>query len=102
MKLTFKNSLHLNPVENNEIAKTISSLKNSASGLNCLPVKIFKKNSGTLLEPLKCIINQSFSQGIFPDVLKIARITPIHKKNSKLLVENYRPISSLHFLSKIL
>ena len=100
--VNIQNSLHLNPVENDEIANVIRSLKNSGSGLNCLPVKIFKSVSEKLLEPLKYIINKSFRLGIFPDILKIARITPIHKKSSKLMVENYRPISSLHYLSKIL
>ena len=44
----------------------------------------------------------SFDFGIFPDILKIAAVTPIHKTDSTTLTSNYRPISVLPCLSKIL
>ena len=40
--------------------------------------------------------------GIFPDKLKIAKATPIYKKNDKKQVTNYRPISVLPVVSKII
>ena len=46
------------------------------------------------------MVNLSFTVGIFPDILKIAKITPIHKKECKLNFQNYRPISLLSVLSK--
>ena len=68
----------------------------------------------TKIEPMKCasevtnfteilafIINSSFTQGIFPDPLKSARVVPIHKGGSKTDVTNYRPISLLFSFSKI-
>ena len=39
--------------------------------------------------------------GIYPDKWKKANIIPIHKKGSKNLLENYRPISLLPIFSKI-
>ena len=48
------------------------------------------------------LFNKSFITGIFPSALKIARIIPIHKKDSKLECGNYRPISILSNLDKIL
>ena len=39
--------------------------------------------------------------GIFPDDFKIAIISPIHKSDSKLICENYRPISVLSCVAKI-
>ena len=48
------------------------------------------------------IINQCFSSCIFPDKLKMARVLPIYKKNNKTLPHNYRPISILPTISKIL
>lgn len=47
------------------------------------------------------MINFSFETGIFPDQLKIAKVIPVHKKNSKCNVDNYRPISLTSVLSKI-
>ena len=43
----------------------------------------------------------SIKQGIFPDNLKIAKVIPIFKQGSRLLCDNYRPISVLPMLSKI-
>ena len=42
----------------------------------------------------------SFNQGVFPDILKIANVIPIHKKGNKLDCSNYRPISLLSNISK--
>ena len=41
------------------------------------------------------------TRGIFPDVLKIGKITPIYKKDDKELFENYRPVSTLPIFGKI-
>lgn len=48
------------------------------------------------------ICNQSLSEGIFPSQLKIAKITPVFKAGDRKIVSNYRPISILTALSKIL
>ena len=47
------------------------------------------------------MINMPFNQGIFPNILKIANVIPIHKKGDKLDCNNYRPISPLSNISKI-
>ena len=46
-------------------------------------------------------INNSLLKGSFPDSLKLANITPIHKKDERTLKENYRPVSVLLLLSTI-
>src|SRR6218665_156433 len=46
-----------------------------------------------IAKPLAAIINFSFSNGIIPDKLKIAKVIPIHKQALKDDVKNYRPIS---------
>ena len=43
-----------------------------------------------------------FFPGVFPSALKIAKVVPIHKKDSKLDFSNYQPISLLSNLDKIL
>ena len=52
--------------------------------------------------PLKHIFNLSFTNGQHPDILKISKAIPIYKKGSRLLVSNYRPISLLSNLNKIM
>ena len=47
------------------------------------------------------LINLSYKVSVFPDLLKIAKVTPIHKKDCKLNHINYRPISLLSVVSKI-
>jgi hypothetical protein len=51
--------------------------------------------------PLANICNVSFTSGIFPEILKIAIVKPLHKKGNTREVQNYRPISLLSFFSKI-
>ena len=51
---------------------------------------------------LALIFNQSISTGIFPSDWKIARVTPIFKTGAKLDMENYRPISVISIVSKIM
>ena len=50
---------------------------------------------------LSKLVNLCFETGVFPDILKLAKVTPIHKKESKLEYLNYRPISLLSVFSKI-
>ena len=52
--------------------------------------------------PLTELINLSFNQGKFPAVLTIASVTPTFKKGDKLDVNNYRPISLIPNISKII
>ena len=57
-----------------------------------------------LLTPITNIVNLSLESGSFPDVLKVSRITPLLKKPSlsKDDMKNYRPVSNLNFISKII
>ena len=55
----------------------------------------------TSIESFRIIINQSLITGIYPHKLKIAKVIPIYKKENKLLMDNYRPISWLSSMSKL-
>ena len=74
---------------------------NKARGPNSIPTKILKLFKKEFSKPLSDIINLSFNQGVFPNLLKIANVIPIHKKGDKLDCNNYRPISLLSNISKI-
>ena len=52
--------------------------------------------------PLEIIYNKSLSEGVFPDLMKIAKIKPLHKCEDVRICDNYRPISLLPVLSKVL
>ena len=95
------NSFVFFPVSEDEIDRIISNLKSVKSDINTIPVNIFKKMRYFLLSPLKILINMSFQEGIFPDKLKLARITPIHKNGDDSDPSNFRPISCLSYFSKI-
>ena len=64
--------------------------------------KLLKKFKKPLSTPLSLLINLIFTKGKFPDILKIGKIFPINKKNCKTDVNNYRPISLLSNISKII
>ena len=55
----------------------------------------------TLVYPLKLIFKGSIQEGVFPDCWKKDNVVPIHKKESKNLLKNYRPISLLPIFGKI-
>ena len=84
-----------------EIENTINAFKSKSSSLYEVPSMIYKRISRLVSPIIADLINCSVLQGQFPDSLKTARVTPIHKTGSKTLHTNYRPISSLPFLSKI-
>ena len=61
-----------------------------------------KDGAEFLVEPVSHIVNLSLSSEIFPSSFKKARVKPLYKKGSRLEVGNYRPVSILPVLSKIL
>ena len=89
------------PITPIECEALITNLKITKTKIDEMPVKLFKIIKSFISEPLSKIINSSFTHGHFPDILKLARITPIHKNGDNQQATNYRPISSLPYLSKI-
>ena len=67
-----------------------------------IPNKLFKQFKNPLGEPLTLLLNLTFSEGKFPSILKVGKIFPVHKKGCKTEVTNYRPISLLSNISKII
>ena len=85
-----------------EIYKIISSLNtNKSFGSYSIPTKVLHLLNDQISNHLATICNLSFFTGVFNAILKTAKVIPIHKKNSKLEVSNYRPISLLSNIDKI-
>ena len=60
-----------------------------------------KPSCSVLSKPLVKLINFSFSEGTFPDLLKFANVIPVFKKGDNLDYNNYRPISLISNISNI-
>ena len=101
LQSNFSGSFFFDPVSISELSDIIRDLKNSKQGLDEIPFVIFRDSIPYILPILCEIINYSFSLGVFPDLLKIALVLALLKKGDPTNCLNYRPISILHFISKI-
>ena len=94
------NSFFVNPASSDEVESILMSFENKSCSLDFVPVFIFKKFSH-YLSPIICdIFNSSISVGIFPEILKVSRITPVYKSNDVKIRSNFRPIALLSTISK--
>ena len=85
------------------VRKYILNLDISKStGLDDIGSRILKLSYDIISPSITFLINKSLSLGIFPNVWKTANIIPIHKTGPKEDVNNYRPISILPTVSKIM
>ena len=94
-------SLFFTPIDKIELMNITSSLKNSTSGYDGINAHVLKSVINEIIEYLIYLINLSLSQGVFPDRLKTAVVTPVYKKGKKDIISNYRPVSVLNVISKL-
>ena len=88
-------------VDENTVSKIIDNLSTKRScGIDELSTHLIKSMKSEILGPLTITISHSLVTGIFPNKLKIAKVTPIFKKGDPTVIKNYRPISILPALSK--
>jgi hypothetical protein len=90
------------PATRDEIGKIIDSLKSTAAGYDQIKPCIIKAIKNVILTPITHLVNLSLKQGIFPNELKTAVVTPVYKKGLSNEINNYRPISVLSVFAKIL
>ena len=93
-------SIYLNDCTKYEIMEIISELTSGKS--SDIPIHIIKKSAGIIAPHLEKYFNHCMQNGLFPDQLKLGKISPIYKKDNQELFENYRPISTLPVFGKIL
>ena len=97
------NRFTLEPLETSDLEEIMTKEQPKLScGLDSINNKIVKTASMQLAMSMTFIVNKSIKEGIVPLIYKKARIVPLYKKGSANECWNYRPISLLPFLSKIL
>ena len=83
--------------------KLLEDLNPSKSaGLDNIAGKFLKEGASILASPLTDLCNLSISLSSFLDECKVAKLKPLYKKTPKTKPKNYRPISLLPLISKII
>ena len=106
MKITPSHSDHqlaaFQDLEVSDICKIISTSKSATCDLDPIPTSLLKDNLDVLAPVITKITNMSLQSGHFPDKWKTALVMPLLKKAGlDCTFSNYRPVSNLPFLSKI-
>jgi len=88
-------------VSSDFVEDIMKGTRSSSVDADLIPSFLLKKFSFLFAFIFSKFINQSFITGVYPDVLKINKVIPVHKKGSRKNIVNYRPISISSFMSKI-
>ncbi len=73
----------------------MTDLRNSSAGYDGINIKIVKSVRDKIIKPLTHLCNLSLRNGEVPTALKIARVVPIHKKNNKGTLSNYKTVRNI-------
>ena len=96
-------SISTQPTDCEEIANIISTLNmNKSGGPSSIPYLTLNLLKNNISKQLADLFNLSFPSGVFPSLLKIAKLVPVYKKDSKLGYHNHHPIFLLSHIEKIL
>ena len=102
--ITFATEQKLSTLEfcTDDIVKIIKSLDpNKAHGHDEISIGMIKLCATSIAKPLSNLFRNCFENQCFPKEWKKADIVPVHKKNDKRLIKNYRPVSLLPVCGKI-
>ena len=101
-KYSKNKTFHFEVVNIEKVEKKILKLdRTKASRKADIPTRIIKANIDILADFLCTSINSAIKSLSFPSSLKLAGVTPMHKKGRKDMKENFRPVSILPTLSNI-
>lgn len=94
----------LRPLDIVELRHLFRESNNKSCGLDPCPTNLLKDSLDAHLPAVLHLFNASLNHGVFPEAFKRADVTPILKKPGldEQLLSNYRPVSNLQFLSKLL
>ena len=99
-KYLIQKKISFQPVSVKDVEIIIKNVPSNKASGGDITIQILKQ-SGFTYQILTDCINDVIDKGVFPDSLKIANITPAHKKDEPTNKENYRPVSVLPLLSKV-
>ena len=86
----------------NDTGRIINSLDpNKAHSHDMMSIRMLKICGDSINKPLGLIFRACLEHGVFPQNWKKANVVPIHKKNDKQSLKNYRPVSLLPICGKI-
>ena len=89
-------------IENKDIISLICKLNpNKSNGSDGISAQMLLLCDDSVIVPLRIIFNNILSTAIYPDMWKLANVTPIFK-GDKQLIKNYRQISLLHICMKMI
>ena len=90
-------------ITTDEVLKSLKLLNVSkATGSDGIPARLLRETADEITPSLTKLFNKTLQYGVIPDDWKVANVVPVHKKGRKDCVENYRPISLLPLISKVL
>ena len=98
---TNPHSCFLIPTNNTEMLDVIMQMGNKGNVLYDVTFKFIKLVLPKILPVLVFIYNMCLESGIYPDIMKVARVIPLYKSGSVTSLNNYRPISTLISFNKI-
>ena len=101
-KRKFDSVLNFKKTSSTEVEKVINNLSIvKACQKDDIPTKVIKMNKDIFAGFIAKEFNDCVDKGVFPDYLKHADVTPIHKKKDKNDKTNYRPVSIPTNISKV-
>lgn len=100
---TNNGNFQLRAATTNEVYKILTGLKNKTSkDEQGITNKTLKELKQEIAEPIAHIANKSFNTGTVPKILKISRVIPVFKTGNTQDPSNYRPISIVPIISKVI
>ena len=97
------NKFSMEEVNEMFVCNELKRLKSKkATGLDGMSARLLKDAASVIAKPITYIINLTISTGEIPPELKEAKVTPIFKNGKRTEESNYRPISVLPLVSKVM
>ena len=103
LKGNYPVNFFMHPTQKTEIEHIVRNLKTKCTeGVDGISTKLLQATIHEISTPLEHILNQSIVTGTVPENLKIAKVVPVYKSGNTKMFNNYRPISILPAISKIM